>query len=57
MVSLIFKAETQNIFKVTLDLPGCLLKNHSHARHSCYNHRKVYIVKLIKFRIRRNNLF
>ena len=40
------------IIKVTVDLQGCLPKNHSHARLLCYNHRKVYIiVKLIKFRI------
>ena len=45
-------------FKVTVDLQGCLPKNHWHARLLCYNHRKVYIiVKLIKFRIRRNNFF
>ena len=44
--------------KVTVDLQGCLPKNHSHARRLRYNHRKVYIiVKLIKFRIRRNNFF
>ena len=48
----------QGLFKVTVDLQGCLLKNHLHARRLCYNHRKVYtIVKLIKFKIRRNNLF
>ena len=45
-------------FKVTVDLQGCLPKNHSHARRLCYNHRKVYIiVKLIKFTIGRNNFF
>ena len=34
--------------KVTVDLQGCLPKNHSYARRLCYNHRKVYItVKLI----------
>ena len=45
-------------FKVTVDLQGCLSKNHSHARLLCYNHRKVYIiVKLIKSRIRRVNFF
>ena len=44
--------------KVTVDLQGCLSKNHSHARRLCYIHRKVYIIiKLIKFRIRRNNFF
>ena len=44
--------------KVTVDLQGCLPKNYSHARRLCYNHEKVYIiVKLIKFTIRRNNLF
>ena len=44
--------------KVTVDLQGCLSKNYSNARRLCYNHGKVYIiVKLIKFRIRRNNLF
>ena len=43
--------------KVTVDLQGCPVKNYSHARRLCYNQRKVYIiVKLIKFRIRRNNL-
>ena len=45
-------------FKVTVDLQGCLPKNHSHARLLCYNHRKLYIiVKLVKFRIRRINFF
>ena len=44
--------------KVTVDLQGCLPKNHSHARLLCYNYRKLYIiVKLVKFRIRRNNFF
>ena len=44
--------------KVTVDLQGCLPKNHSHARLLCYSHRKVYIVvKLIKSRIRRINSF
>ena len=44
--------------KVTVDLQGCLPKNHSHARLLCYNHRKLYItVKLVKFRIRRFNFF
>ena len=44
--------------KVTVDLQGCLPNNHSHARLLCYNHRKVYIiVKLIKFRIWKNNFF
>ena len=43
---------SDNPFKVTVDLQGCLPKNHSRARLLCYNHRKVYIiVKLIKFRI------
>ena len=38
--------------KVTVDLQGCLPKNHSRARLLCYNHRKVHIIgKLIKFRI------
>ena len=42
--------------KVTVDLQGCLPKNHSYAHCLYYNHRKVYIiVKLIKCRIRRNN--
>ena len=45
-------------FKATVDLQGCLPKNHSHARLLCYNHRKVYIiVKPIKFTIRRINFF
>ena len=45
-------------FKVTVDLQGCLPKNHLYAHRLCYNHRKVYItVKLIKFRIRRNFFF
>ena len=44
--------------KVTVDLQGCLPKNHSHARVLCYNHRKVYIiVKVIKCRIMGNNFF
>ena len=44
--------------KVTVDLQGCLPKNHSYARRLCYNHRKVYItVKLIKCKIRRNKHF
>ena len=44
--------------KVTVDLQGCLPKNHSHARVLCYNHRKVYIiVKVIKCRIIGNNFF
>ena len=52
------KLGMKQVVKVTVDLQGCLPKNHSHARRLCYNHRKVYIiVKLIKFRIRRNNLF
>ena len=47
-----------NILKVTVDLQGCLPKNHSYARRLCYNHRKVYItVKLIKCKIRRNKHF
>ena len=29
------------IFKVTVDLQGCLLKNHSYMHRLCYNHRKV----------------
>ena len=46
------------VLKVTVDLQGCLPKNHSHARVLCYNHRKVYIiVKVIKCRIIRNNFF
>ena len=49
---------THHRFKVTVDLQGCLPKNHSHARLLCYNHRKLYItVKLVKFRIRRFNFF
>ena len=45
-------------FKVTVDLQGCLPKNHSYAHCLYFNHRKVYIiVKLIKCRIRRNNFF
>ena len=44
--------------KVTVDLQGCLPKNHSYARRLCYSHRKVYItVKLIKCKIRRNKHF
>ena len=44
--------------KVTVDLQGCLPKNHLYARRLCYNHRKVYItVKLIKCKIRRNKHF
>ena len=44
--------------KVTVDLQGCLPKSHLHARRLCYNHRKVcIIVKLIKFKIRRNIFF
>ena len=47
-----------SILKVTVDLQGCLPKNHSHARVLCYNHRKVYIiVKVIKCRIIGNNFF
>ena len=51
------QTELRNItFKVTVDLQGCLRKNHSHAR--LYNHRKVYIiVKLIKFGMRRIKFF
>ena len=46
------------IVKVTVDLQGCLPKNHSHARVLCYNHKKVYIiVKVIKCRIIGNNFF
>ena len=46
------------MLKVTVDLQGCLPKNHLHARLLCYNHRKLYIiVKLVKFKIRRINLF
>ena len=46
------------LFKVTVDLQGCLPKNHSYARRLCYSHRKVYItVKLIKCKIRRNKHF
>ena len=45
-------------FKVTVDLQGCLPKNHSYARRLCFNHRKVYIiVKLIKCKIRKNKHF
>ena len=45
-------------FKVTVDLQGCLPKNHSYERRLCHNHRKVYIiVKLIKCEIRRNKHF
>ena len=45
-------------FKVTVDLQGCLPKNHSHARVLSYNHRKVYIiVKVIKCRIIGNIFF
>ena len=53
------KKRTENMeLKVTVDLQGCLPKNHSHARLLCYNHRKLYIiVKLLKFRIRRINFF
>ena len=44
--------------KVTVDLQGCLPKNHSHARVLCYNHRNVYIiVKVIKCRIIGNIFF
>ena len=44
--------------KVTVDLQGCLPKNHSHARLLCYNHRKVYHpVKLLKFSMKRNIFF
>ena len=44
--------EPDTYIKVTVDLQGCLPKNHLHARLLCYNHRKAYIiVKLIKFRI------
>ena len=47
-----------NIVKVTVDLQGCLPKNHSYARRLCFNHRKVYIiVKLIKCKIRKNKHF
>ena len=46
------------LLKVTVDLQGCLPKNHSHARVLCYNHKKVYIiVKVIKCRIIGNNFF
>ena len=49
---------TLQFIKVTVDLQGCLPKNHSYARRLYYKHRKVYIiVKLIKCRIRRNNSF
>ena len=44
-----------HVLKVTVDLHGCLPKNHSHAHRLYYNHKKVdIIVKLIKSRIRRN---
>ena len=44
--------------KVTVDLQGCLPKNHSYARRLCFNHRRVYIiVKLIKCKIRKNKHF
>ena len=33
-------------FKVTVDLQGCLPKNHSYARRLCHNHRKVYIIEI-----------
>ena len=50
--------EGEITLKVTVDLQGCLRKNHSYARRLCYNHRKVYItVKLIKCKIRRNKHF
>ena len=50
--------EQDKFLKVTVDLQGCLPKNHSYARRLCYNHRKVYItVKLIKCKIRRNKHF
>ena len=46
------------LVKVTVDLQGCLPKNHSYARRLCFNHRKVYIiVKLIKCKIRKNKHF
>ena len=51
-------SEIASPLKVTIDLQGCLPKNHSHARVLCYNHRKVYIiVKVIKCRIIENNFF
>ena len=57
----IFKSSEIHVnikLKVTVDLQGCLPKNHSHARVLCYNHRKVYIiVKVIKCRIIGNNFF
>ena len=41
--------------KATVDLQGCLPKNHLYARCLYHNHKKVYIiVKLIKCNIRRN---
>ena len=47
-----------SLLKVTVDLQRCLPKNYSHEGRLCYNHGKVYtIVKLIKFGIKRNNLF
>ena len=49
---------SQVSIKVTVDLQGCLPKNHSYARSLYYNHRKLYIVvKLLKCRIRRNIFF
>ena len=52
------KIVSEKKLKVTVDLQGCLPKNHSHAHLLCYNQRKVYIiVKLIKFRTRRNIFF
>ena len=53
-----FEARNELSLKVTVDLQGCLPKNHSHARLLCYNHSKLYIiVKLVKFRIRRITFF
>ena len=52
------KFKILNSVKVTVDLQGCLPKNHSYARRLCCNHRKVYIiVKLIKCKIRKNKHF
>ena len=47
-----------DLFKVTVDLQGCLPKNHLYARRLCFNHRKEYIIaKLKKCKIRKINIF
>ena len=58
LLSWLLIVSTFLLLKVTVDLQGCLPKNHSYARRLCFNHRKVYIiVKQIKCKIRKNKHF